>query len=418
MKKPILIIVFRFPPMGGIGSRRWAKFAKYLAQDGYHVHVLTIDYPYSDLINWTRDVQGKEIIVHRVRSDYPVFMLKENKSFTDKVLSYLFSKTLEKLFFYLDPAQRWGKRLIPYAVKLIRDKKIKNVIVSGPPSSVHYAGALIKAENPGINLIQDYRDPWNSDRDYEYGTKLPFKWQKDKSLKMEEFTIKHSDSIVVVTIDMKKLIDRQFKDAKMKTKVIYNGYDCDDYNFLRNSEKKHSFDMIYAGSVDFSENGRGKALEYIAEAIQSLNDDFINNNLKVIIHSNLRFQNASDNKFKNHFVFNPLIPINKIFTEMNNYSYCLSINAIPDAHAFGTKIFNYMALGKKILHISNGGELYELMEKTGQFVSRYDIESIKKQLLLMKEDFLSRKCDEPQKQNMYGEFNIKELTKQVEQLLI
>ena len=38
----LLIIAFKFPPYGGVGSFRWSKFTKYLAKSENKVNVLTI----------------------------------------------------------------------------------------------------------------------------------------------------------------------------------------------------------------------------------------------------------------------------------------------------------------------------------------------------------------------------------------
>ena len=38
--EPLLLICLEFPPVRGIGGRRWAKFAKELARRGHPVHVI------------------------------------------------------------------------------------------------------------------------------------------------------------------------------------------------------------------------------------------------------------------------------------------------------------------------------------------------------------------------------------------
>ena len=48
----------------------------------------------------------------------------------------------------------------------LAEKKIEAVVFTGPPSSVHSIGIYVKRKNPSLRIIQDYRDPWNTDRDY------------------------------------------------------------------------------------------------------------------------------------------------------------------------------------------------------------------------------------------------------------
>ena len=160
--KNILIIAYKFPPMGGIGTRRWAKFAKYFTKLGYKVHILTIEYKKEEEINWFHDIKDNEnIIIHRIKSGYPLWLmnLSSNKaiSFVQKVCNFLLKKT----FFYIDIAQNWAKYMIPEAKKIILDNDIQNVIVTSPTHSVAYYATYLKIDLPHINLIQDFRDNWN-----------------------------------------------------------------------------------------------------------------------------------------------------------------------------------------------------------------------------------------------------------------
>ena len=295
-QKEIIVIAFKFPPMGGIGSRRWAKFVKYLANKGYIVHVITIKYSYKDKINWTRDVEDNEnIIIHRLPSCFPVFFLKENKSNLLLLLEKIFNKTIKKLFFYLDIAQGWEKKLIPYARNLIREKNIKNVIVTGPPSSLHYIATYLKIENPLINLIQDYRDLWNCDIDYEYKTTLTNFRQKEKAAYMEFFTIAHADKVVFITEDAKNMMGNLYKEFCHKFCCIYNGFDQDDKKILENTKDiSRKFNMIYTGNLGL---GREKTLVLLARAIAELNDSFINDNLMIDVYSTLNLKYYVKNKY-------------------------------------------------------------------------------------------------------------------------
>ena len=51
IRVPILIVAYQFYPRGGVGTRRWSKFVKYLSTD-HEVHVLSAKYPYEDKVNF------------------------------------------------------------------------------------------------------------------------------------------------------------------------------------------------------------------------------------------------------------------------------------------------------------------------------------------------------------------------------
>ena len=266
-RKDILIIAYKFPPMGGIGTRRWAKFAKVFANKGYKVHVLTIKYPKQDAINWLHDIQNNDnIIIHRVHAGYPVWLMdiSSNKgiAFFQKSINYFLKKT----FFYMDIAQNWAKYMLPEAKKIIKENGIKNVIVTNPPPSVSYIASFLKIDIPYINLIQDFRDSWNDDIDYNYPDTLNFFWQKEKSVYMEWFTVKNSDKIVNVTQDITDRMSSRFKEYKERFITIYNGFDRDDIKNIGLDKKENSskIKIIYAGGLGL---GRIKAIEMILDAL-------------------------------------------------------------------------------------------------------------------------------------------------------
>jgi len=412
--KKILLIAFRFPPMGGVGSRRWAKFVKYLSRRNYKIHVVTIKYPYADKINWEYDVRGKNnITIHRIKSGCPSFLISPPSLFS-KIASRLFNKTYGQLFFYLDYAQGWHRHLIPYARKLIRSEGIQNVIATGPPSSVHYTATYLKIENPLINLIQDFRDSWNDDIDYEYGTSLGYFSQKEKSVMMEDFSLMHTDKVCFVTQDIKERYENIYDMFRRKFHVIHNGYDREDYKVAHEGPSDFTFSMVYTGNMGL---GREKFIPLFAEVIQKKNDEYINRNLKIVLYSNLKRDSFRHDQYwdaiNKHFIFNDFIPSEEIADIIAKHPYCLSINSEKYPYAFGTKIFDYMGLGKKIIHISNGGELYDILNDRGHFVSTYDIQDVSSTLLRIKNDFMNFQ----NKQTFFPEFDIEKLTDKIEILL-
>ncbi len=415
MKKNILIIVYKFPPMGGVGTRRWAKFSKYLARNGYRIHILSAYYPYVDKANWLSDITNDNIKVHNFKSFYPYCLLNSSKNnFINKVKRIL-SFFLHKIFFYIDNAQYDAKQILSKSKNLIEQYNIKNVIASGHPVSINYIATYLKIDLPDINLIQDYRDNWNDLNTYQYGSKnglLLFKF-KEKSAYQEFFTLYYSDTIINVSNDLTKSLNNKHKGLSEKLVTITNGYDEEDFSNLEISNDK--FDLIYTGSLF---NNRIEAINLILDAILELNDDYINNNLKIIIYSNYdksRLNRRYEKLMDKNIIFNDFISPNEVFNVVAKTRYCLSINSKLAPYAFGTKIFDYMALNKKIVHISNGGELYDLLEEKEQFVSEYNLDNMKKVLLNLKKDFLS---EENEAVTTFKEFDLKDITKKLEKYFV
>ena len=63
----VLIVSFYFPPYGGVGARRWAKFSKYLSKAGVKTHVLAANFDGNS--PWTKDI--KELEERTTRIDLP-----------------------------------------------------------------------------------------------------------------------------------------------------------------------------------------------------------------------------------------------------------------------------------------------------------------------------------------------------------
>ena len=412
--KNILIIVYKFPPMGGIGTRRWAKFSKYLAKKGYKVHILTSYYPYIDSNNWENDIINKNIVIHNFKSYYPYWLLNNSKNNFFNKFKRLIRYVLHKSIFFIDNAQYDAKPILTKSKELITKYNIKNVISSGHPVSINYISTYLKIDLPNINLIQDYRDNWNDLNIYQYGNKDGFSFFKFKKISayQEFFTLYYSDLIINVSEDLTNSLKSKHNQLSDKLITITNGYDEEDFINTQNDDSE--FNMIYAGSLF---NHRIEAINLILDAIIDLNDKFINENFKIIIYSNYDKERL-DLKYKKlinkNIYFNNFIAPNEVISIISKNRYCLSINSKFASYAFGTKVFDYMGLNKKILHISNGGTLYNILEKENQFVCNYDLHKMKNILLDLKNDFINKNISNGLD---YKEYSITKLTNYLEKHL-
>jgi len=415
MQKKILIITYKFPPMGGIGTRRWVKFAKYLSKLGYQVHILTRDYHFIDKTTWSDDVD-KNIIIHKFKSYYPSWLLSESSNYFTFQIKRYSNFILKKTLFYLDNAQYDAKNILSNSKGIIEKYQIQNVIATGHPVSINYISSYLKIDNSDINLIQDYRDNWNDLNLYQYGKSGGFCFfkRKEESARKEFFTLFYADKVLNVSEDLTLKLAKKHKSLEDKFLTLTNGYDHDDFNNITSSNT--SFNIIYAGSLF---NERIEAVYLLLDAIISLNDAYINNNFRVVIYSNYnvgRMDKKYEKLINKNIIFKAFIPPREVLKEISTFSFCLSINSKFASYAFGTKIFDYMALNKSILHVSNRGALFNMIKEKNQFVSEYNLEEMKETLLNMKEYYINN-INNAQQEN-YEEFSIFELTLKLEKLFI
>ena len=406
--KHILIIVYKFPPRSGVGSRRWAKFSKYLSRNGYKVHVLKGYYPKVDSVSWINDIQDNNIMVYDYHSKFPNFLTYYSKSVFISLLKKIFNFLLNKFFFYLDDCQYDQNEILSKAKTIIMQNNIKNVIASGHPVSINYISTYLKIDMPNINLIQDFRDNWNDDIPYIFPGGLNSFNQKEKSAYMEWFVINNSHYIVNVTSDITDRLKSKFKIYSDKFKTIYNGFDTDEavvnIPYVRINDKK--IKMIYAGSLGF---GRIKGINLIMDWLLKASDCILSS-IEINIYTNLnvsllekKYHNLISKKVIKFFDF---IPPDQILNIINSHDYCISINAPQYSYAFGTKIFDYMLLNKKIIHISNGGELFDLLKLNDQLVCGFNEHEVGE----LMEQVISGNAKNSK--NNYEQFNLEFLTKQ------
>ncbi|GEM_PF-1736861 len=421
--KEIILVTFGFPPQTGIGVRRWAKFSKYLEKSGYIINVVTINFEHEESNdNWLKDIQSNNIILHKLKSPYPTWLLKNsNRTFIEKAFGKIFRTFFQTFFYPICYSEGWQKELIPYVRNLINKKNIKNVIVNTPPHLLAYYMSILKSENPKVNLIVDQRDPWNTMERHKYGTYVKNFKTKEKMLYMEQFILSHANKVVVVSKEMKDDLVHVYSEYENKINVISNGYDVEDYR-KNNGENilSKGINIVYAGS--FGAENRNLAIKLILKAIVELNDEFIVNNLTINIYST-----ANDSFFiqkdipleiyKKIVVLYKTMPQAELFDEINKNTYCLSINGPYDSKAMGTKIYDYVQLNKKVIHISNGGELYDMLNNDSNFVSDYQIENVKGMLLKIKDDYLNKSFLDVN-HSSFDRFNIKFLAKEYEKLFI
>lgn len=407
--KKVLIISYNFPPKSGISSRRWAKLSKALTRAGIECYILTRDGVAETGYNWSRDIKHlDQNRVITVKNIYPRFLERSYSSFLLNGLKYIGIKILKSTFFRIDAAQLMYKRLISKAQKII-DQGVNNIIVSGPPHSLMYQAAILKYENPEINLILDYRDAWNDEANYKYLTNIHSFKRKTESIQMELLSLNCADKVLLVTDDLRSRLSKIYDQSSHKFTTFHNFFDHEDY---QDSFEKinYSKNIVYLGTL---KSGRRKSISLLINALIKLEEEGIQFDRQFHFYTKDNFNPFFRDKvhletIKKYFRFYPIVDSSEVWKVLGKYSFCLSINDPNYSHAFGTKIFDYMALKKTIMHISNGGELYSLLKNQNHFVSNYELDSMVvmlKQLQTVNFDYIKY------------EFNEFDLNNKVQQLI-
>lgn len=169
------------------------------------------------------------------------------KVFLKKMINNLFD------FFMMEPHRQMGivgltsifssrKQL----VSLIKEKKIKNVIISAPPFALFHSLIFLRKIS-GLNVIIDYRDPWN----------FYFKKESFFSKYFEKKYLEMADSITFFGAEIIEDITDFYQISKNKCLKIRNGYSSEMWDNISSNDNftKNKLIFTHVGGLELSPLG-------------------------------------------------------------------------------------------------------------------------------------------------------------------
>jgi len=357
MSKNILILSYVFPPYPGIGGRRWAKFAKYLSRKGDTVHVVCAENPFEKKSLWTEDIESNpNIIRHFIPPRYPTILLKQPITVFEKIqyrASLLFIKTTSKGSYY-DRALYWRKKMLLKATEIIRQHKVKNVIVSGAPFRICYYSIELKKIFSDLNIICDLRDPWTWGENYGFKmiNKSRFLFEEE----MESFVMHYADKITVPATSMLHHLIDKYPSHKNKIHELSHGFDDDDLPSPINKNDGKTIRIIYGGTLY---DGLVSMIDdLIAVVRKNHQSDFI---INFYTFNNKDFTNINSTDIQKKIIFSNAISSKNFMKEISCSDYYLII--FPDQYKdiISTKFYEVIRLGIPIIYIGNAGKVSEFI---------------------------------------------------------
>jgi glycosyltransferase involved in cell wall biosynthesis len=237
--KRVLMLAYFYPPVGGAGVQRSAKFAKYLPDFGWEPYV----------ISTPASIGGEEqddTLLADLRPAAPIWRVPTPQTFVLRDLKRRWRwiepalqddraavrMGLRGLLFPFsiaespptDPYFWWSLRIIPLACKLVTQYGIDIIYTTMPPWSTTLAGRLVK-HITGRPLVVDFRDPWTHNDQFAFYKEG---WRSKSDRAMEAAALRNADRVITV-MSMDDLLEWRNTPAS-KSKVIYNGYDRADFD--------------------------------------------------------------------------------------------------------------------------------------------------------------------------------------------
>ena len=364
-KKKVLIICYSFPPYPGIGGRRWAKFAKYFAQQNIECHVINATNHFNKSSEWTEDVKHENIHIHSVP-----FRFKYLMTYMSNGLPYRIAAKLLRLgvgftkyspHFYTSLSK---KQLLKKCNKLIKKHNIKTVITSGDPYIYYYSSLLKKNNN--IRLILDYRDSWN---DHSYYTDYLVLSKKQRVFweYTENSALQCADLIVGVYDIILNDLKKRRPGADGLFKLIPNGFDIDDYQGISITKNPHKKITLYmGGSVSY---GAHYVMENFLQAFNSIKEtqNTLWNDFEICIEGQYppSFEKFVKQLNAPNIILRPgIINRNEYMTKLadSDYGMILNMQDYKDA-LFRTKTYDYFYLRKPFIVIGPEGKVARFAEE-------------------------------------------------------
>ena len=258
----VLLISYEFPPKGGPGVLRPAKIARYLAEAGWDVSVLTVADPPSALIDEALAAGiPASVDVRRAWSLEPTRLVQWLRAPTRGTLDVPeeppaatpgysglppWAIRFVQAFFLPDEKVGWTSYALREAERLHAERPIDVILASGPPfTALRIARKL--AARLGTPWVADLRDPIVGNYFYRPPTPLHARYRE----RFERRVAASASAIVTVTEPMREALLTRTGIADDRVVTVPNGFDPSDFSGL--TRRPHDgFRITYVGSFQGS----------------------------------------------------------------------------------------------------------------------------------------------------------------------
>lgn len=377
MRPKVLIITYYWPPTGGSGVQRWAKFVKYLREFGWEPVIYTPSNPEVPALDESllKDIPDDvEVLKQPIWEPHNLYKAFTGQKKDSKLGAGMASDTSgsgfkQKLsmwvrgnFFIPDARKFWIKPSIKFLTNYLAKNPVEVVVSTGPPHSMHMIAKGVN-QNTSIPWIADFRDPWTN-IDFVEDLSLTT-WGKAAHARMEKAVLKEATEVVAVTPTMAKELG-EIGDRNVH--VITNGFDKDDFDKDVSSPHK-ACTLLHIGTMNKARNP--DILWLAIKELAKEKEDFAKHfKLKLIgkIDAGIQ-QSVSEYGLDELVDIVDYVPHSEIITEQKKaHILLLLVNNSPNAYLlYQGKLFEYMAAGKPVLTIGpESGDTRTLLEKLDQ----------------------------------------------------
>jgi glycosyltransferase involved in cell wall biosynthesis len=411
----VLIIAYRFPPQGGGGVQRTAKFVHYLSRFGWQPVVHTVKNPYWPMWDETllREIPD-DVRVYRTRTfeferleKHLGGLFKKNgtkptsprpspwQGEGEKVLASgkpprgivgRLQQFVHQRVLMPDPQIAWVPGALLKSVAIARRENVDAIHISSPPNSSQVLGLLLKRilKKP---WVADFRDPWTDGvRRKQSYVNNPLRQRLEES--WERAIVARCDHFIVSTDKNGEQFCAKYPFLASKLTVLTNGFDPADFTHLTDTKKFLSEDCFH-----LTLTGNVETMFDATPFFQAIKE-FVAENADAGAHLRVNFVGTKRGKYDHFIVQHNLQPhINYIgyVPHADSVQYLADSDAlflcqIPEYESASVKLpgklFEYLYLRKPVLALTLPGVTTEILERAGLgvVVNPNDVLGIKRAL--------------------------------------
>ncbi|MDP7024486.1 MAG: glycosyltransferase [Kiritimatiellia bacterium] len=398
--KKALIITYYWPPAGGGGVQRVAKFCKYLPALGWEPIVLTVEngnFPTSDQ-SLLSEVAAIRKVYHAPSQEPHVIYdsltrlmrrRPESKGTTESTRASGESSCLRRLgelirlnLFVPDSRIGWRRNARRKGLEIIAQEKPDLILSSSPPYTPHLIAADLKKAS-GLPWVIDFRDPWLENHAYNTAPRLGFIKQWNRRL--ETGVLRQADHVLAANPGIRDFAMMKLDASEHgKFQVITNGYDIEDVRPTVRPLPR--FTVSYYGTV-YPQGFPMELFEGMRELIDAdpaFADDFhfriigsISPNVRASVEQTLPAANLTVSDY---------IPHSEMIDQLYEaQGLVVVLNDFVNNHVYAPgKIYEYLPSGNPILGIGpTNGDAAALLAQTqaGVMLDYGDKDGVKQFLL-------------------------------------
>jgi hypothetical protein len=369
--KRVLVITYYWPPAGGSGVQRVAKFCKYLPRFGWEPVVLTVrEGTYAsvdpslekDVCHIRKVHKARSVELHRITGRAGDGKSNANLLSPKGTLLRHFLELARLNLLIPDARIGWYPDAVQMGERACKTDRIDLIFSTCPPFTTHLVAKRIR-NKCRLPWVADFRDPWLEQACYNTVFRNVITFELNKRLELS--VLKTADVVVAVGEKLRDLLASKVSRPRIET--ITNGYDEADFPGCKNRSSMF-FYLSYYGTLHGTQTPEPlfKALSTLSSTHSAFNRDFRIRFVGNISSETLRMVNTMFGR--DHWAWIKYLEHEEMISTLQEEQVLvLLVNRVRYNRLIITgKIFEYLRTGNPVLGVGpDDSEASDILKETG-----------------------------------------------------